>query len=106
MTCEEALKLLNRTDCEGCEYYVPFGCEKCYEAGQLGAKALEHQQKYRWHDLRENPDDRPHVETDFLVVTGLGHYRIAKYWDGVFVFYYRENNEKAIAWKYIEPFEG
>ena len=57
--------------------------------------------KYRWHDLRANPNDVPHHENPVLVTYGDEDYDILEYWDcdgwGA--------AEAVIAWRAIEPFE-
>ena len=72
-------------------------------------KALMKIDKYKWHDLRENPCDLPRVvngygESDYLLVktercdTEIACYSyIKKQWSiDSYVF----------AWRYIEPFES
>lgn len=66
-------------------------------------------EKYRWHDLRKNPEDLPKDEELCLVVDEFENYNIA------FLSAHRTSNvwsphrniaiRQPIAWKYIEPFE-
>lgn len=75
-------------------------------------EALEKADKYRWHDLRENPDDLPeaiegsYVSEYVLVMIGTPG------WNNCEWAYYRHNHKEwstyeqnIIAWRYIEPFE-
>ena len=43
-----------------------------YEAIEMAVEALEKADKYRWHDLRKNPDDLPEAdgnsESDYVLV--------------------------------------
>lgn len=46
MTSEEAIRLLRRSDCDGCKYMI--ACTRaedshCHKASEMGAKALEKQ---------------------------------------------------------------
>lgn len=79
--------------------------------------------RYRWHDLRKNPDDLPKSEWEQVVVCvrteydegeaeityDFAHYRkLASgqpYWDTFCDANYFAK-EKVIAWKYFSPFEG
>ena len=73
---------------------------------------LEEADKYRWHDLRENPDDLPEeyedrLSVDVLVVTEYGDFSVA-YVDLTLIEWCVDEYtaaEDIIAWKYIEPFE-
>ena len=76
-------------------------------------KALEKADKYRWHDLRKNPDDLPEADEygcseRVLAVTGTpewGDYEWAYYnhntrmWSTPFCV------QNVCAWRYIEPFK-
>ena len=82
------------------------------EAIEMAVDALEEADKYRWHDLRENPDDLPeaiggsYVSEYVLVMIGTPG------WNNCEWAYYRHNHKEwstyeqnIIAWRYIEPFE-
>ena len=76
-------------------------------------KALEKADKYRWHDLRKNPDDLPEADeygcSEYvLVMIGTPE------WDNHEWAYYNHNTrmwstpfyeQNVFAWRYIEPFE-
>ena len=75
-------------------------------------KALKKADKYRWHDLRKNPDDLPEAigggyESEYvLVMIGTPE------WNGWEQAYYHHGKrlwstyeQDVFAWRYIEPFE-
>lgn len=56
MTKQEALREL-KSSIEGCGF-------QCHlEVYKMAIEALEKDDKYRWHDLRKNPNDLPSIET-------------------------------------------
>ena len=66
--------------------------------------------KYRWHDLRKNPEDLPNLFTDedteaVLVIDDLDEYHTA-YYNYHFREWLSDTNYKfeVIAWREIEPF--
>ena len=73
---------------------------------------LERVDKYRWHDLRKNPDDLPEeyedgISDNVLVITKYGDFSVA-YIDLTLIEWCVDEYtaaEDIIAWKYIEPFE-
>lgn len=73
--------------------------------------ALEKADKYRWHDLRKNPDDLPEAygnsESEYvLVMTGTPEWNSweqAYYHHGKRLWSTYEQN--VFAWRYIEPFK-
>ena len=109
MTNEKAIEIIK--DC--------MILDDCFvkEAGEMAIKALEAQNKYRWHDLRKDHNDLPNDDSieyvvcveyrngkrectvgcldmggDMMLLPTLGN------WIG---YGYR-----IIAWREIEPFEG
>ena len=100
---------------EEVDYYVYDDTSKVDELLQLNkivSKALEKADKYRWHDLRKNPDDLPEgfegsYESDYvLVMIGTPE------WNDWEQAYYRHGKrlwstyeQNVFAWRYIEPFE-
>ena len=82
-----------------------------YEAIEMAVEALEKADKYRWHDLRKNPDDLPEAdgnsESDYvLVMIGTpewNNWEQAYYHHGKRLWSTYEQN--VFAWRYIEPFE-
>ena len=127
MTNEEAIKMFKAIiiaeidrlpyhyDAE-VDYYVYDDTSKVDELLQLNkivSKALEKADKYRWHDLRKNPDDLPEgfegsYESDYvLVMIGTPE------WNGWEQAYYHHGKrlwstyeQNVFAWRYIEPFKG
>lgn len=76
--------------------------------------ALEKANKYRWHDLKENPDDLPEAnrwgESNYVLVKALikvGCYAC----NDMRKAYYNHTQKKwsidgnVLAWRYIEPFK-
>ena len=90
--------------------YRPLGgsLEACF----MAIEALEKADKYRWHDLRKNPDDLPEgfegsYESEYvLVMTGTPE------WNSWEQAYYKHDKrmwstyeQNVFAWRYVEPFE-
>ena len=81
------------------------------EVMEICLKALEKADKYRWHDLRKNPDDLPEAdgnsESEYvLVMIGTPEWNSweqAYYHHGKRLWSTYEQN--VFAWRYIEPFE-
>ena len=75
-------------------------------------KALEKADKYRWHDLRKNPDDLPEAigggyESEYvLVITGTPEWNS---WEQAYYHHgkrlWSTYEQDVFAWRYIEPFE-
>ena len=126
MTNEEAIKMFkgiimaeidrlpHHYDAEVGEY-VYDSTSKVNELLQLNkivSKALKKADKYRWHDLRKNPDDLPedngYGESDYvLVMIGTPEWNSweqAYYHHGKRLWSTYEQN--VFAWRYIEPFKG
>ena len=99
---------------EEVDYYVYDDTSKVDELLQLNkivSKALKKADKYRWHDLRKNPDDLPEAigagyESDYvLVMIGTpewNDWEQAYYHHGKRLWSTYEQN--VFAWRYIEPF--
>ena len=127
MTNEEAIKMFKAIIIaeidrlpyhydEEVDYYVYDDTSKVDELLQLNkivSKALKKADKYRWHDLRKNPDDLPEAigdgyESDYvLVMIGTPE------WNGWEQAYYHHGKrlwstyeQNVFAWRYIEPFKG
>ena len=81
------------------------------EAIKMAIEALEKADKYRWHDLRKNPDDLPEAdgnsESEYvLVMIGTpewNDWEQAYYHHGKRLWSTYEQN--VFAWRYIELFE-
>lgn len=82
-----------------------------YEAIEMAVDALKNADKYRWHDLRKNPDDLPEAigdsESEYvLIMIGTPE------WNSWEQAYYHHDkrlwstyDQNVFAWRYIEPFE-
>ena len=83
------------------------------EAIKMAIEALEKADKYKWHDLKENPDDLPEADE-----YGCSEYVLAMIgtpeWDNHEWAYYNYNTkgwstpfyeQNVFAWRYIEPFK-
>ena len=90
--------------------YRPLG--NSLKAWHMAIKALEKADKYKWHDLRKNPNDLPEAigdgyESDYvLVMIGTPEWNSweqAYYHHGKRLWSTYEQN--VFAWRYIEPFE-
>ena len=105
--------------------------EEILELNKIVCEALEKADKYRWHDLRENPDDLPvlNIGYEYVEVITAGDnnlpfpmqydHAVMKYgeWnalydasslgylDSEFKEWNTEYFEEIIAWRYIEPLE-
>ncbi len=81
------------------------------QLNKIVSKALKKADKYRWHDLRKNPDDLPEAdgnsESDYvLVMIGTpewNDWEQAYYHHGKRLWSTYEQN--VFAWRYIEPFK-
>ena len=106
MTNKEAKKIMDNL----IYLYRPLG--NSLKAWHMAIKALEKADKYRWHDLRKNPDDFPEAvgggyESDYvLVMIGTPEWNSweqAYYHHGKKMWSTYEQN--VFAWRYIEPFK-
>lgn len=89
-----------------------YACE-CYpDEFKVVQELIDKQEKYRWHDLRKDPNDLPNESLGCLVCMSKNGY--SPHW---FASYNKEREcwldgidwgrklDKVIAWKYIEHFE-
>ena len=74
-------------------------------------KALEKADKYRWHDLRKNPDDLPEADeygcSEYaLVMIGTSEWNS---WEQAYYHHGKKmwstSAQDVFAWRYIGPFE-
>ena len=106
MTNEEAKTIMDNL----IYLYRPIG--NSLKAWHMAIKALEKADKYRWHDLRKNPDDLPEAigggdESEYvLVMIGTPEWYSCEW------AYYSYNakmwstyDQNVFAWRYIEPFK-
>ena len=80
-------------------------------AFETAIEALEKADKYKWHDLRKNPDDLPEADEygkSKYVLVRLG----TPAWYSCEWAYYNHNakvwslyEQNVFAWRYIEPFK-
>ena len=85
--------------------------DEILKLNKIVIKALKKADKYKWHDLRKNPDDLPEAdgnsESDYvLVMTGTPEWNSweqAYYHHGKRLWSTYEQN--VFAWRYIEPFK-
>lgn len=105
---EQAIKLLEMLSSDE---FQQFTSSEFDDAIYTAIEALEKADKYRWHDLRKNPDDLPEAdgnsESDYvLVMIGTPEWNSweqAYYSHGKRLWSTYEQN--VFAWRYIEPFE-
>lgn len=118
MTSEEIIKGLNDISCCDCkEWNNVYGtcnaerkCDEYLIEAVMVLKTAEKSDKYRWHNLRKNPEDLPTDNHQVLVAfDGMKICDIAIYvsstklW-GTVSFAYKTG--QVIAWREIEPFES
>lgn len=121
MTNNEAIETIR--GCLGV-HITPYSAEM--EAFGMAIEALERHEKYRWHDLREDPNDLPETCDEVLVVTSSGWFcgtMATAYYNPIKRSNFVVNTEgvrigedenragykpwdDVIAWKYIEQFGG
>ena len=106
---EQAIKLLEMLSSDE---FQQFTSSEFDDAIYMAIEALEKADKYRWHDLRKNPDDLPEAigggyESEYvLVMIGTPEWNSweqAYYHHGKRMWSTYEQN--VFAWRYIEPFE-
>ena len=105
---EQAIKLLEMLSSDE---FQQFTSSEFDDAIYTAIEALEKADKYRWHDLRKNPDDLPEAigdsESEYvLVMIGTPEWNSweqAYYHHGKRLWSTYEQN--VFAWRYIEPFE-
>ena len=125
MTTEEAMKILDpATALWAIEYYTGFkgkeakiaaveeACRMAVE--DMRKQIVMNQDEYKWHDLRQNPDELPDKSMFFkslLCLDRHGNYMTDcnLYWDFENEWFESESDgviiNDVIAWKKIEPFE-
>ena len=106
---EQAIKLLEMLSSDE---FQQFTSSEFDDAIYTAIEALEKADKYRWHDLRKNPDDLPEAigggdESEYvLVMIGTPEWNSweqAYYHHGKRLWSTYEQN--VFAWRYIEPFK-
>lgn len=109
MTNEKAISIL-KYHMEMCRFNPMTGeekpmnqeCEELANACDVAITSLENEDKYRWHDLRKNPDDLPEEGHEVLILVNnacfLSRRSDYNYWSCL-------GRVKVKAWREIEPFE-
>ena len=106
---EQAIKLLEMLSSDE---FQQFTSSEFDDAIYTAIEALEKADKYRWHDLRKNPDDLPEAicggyESEYvLVMIGTPE------WNSWEQAYYKHDKklwstyeQNVFAWRYVEPFK-
>ena len=105
---EQAIKLLEMLSSDE---FQQFTSSEFDDAIYVAIEALEKADKYRWHDLRKNPNDLPEAdgnsESEYvLVMIGTPE------WNSWEQAYYKHDkrmwstyDQNVFAWRYIEPFK-
>ena len=109
MTNEEAYEIIKsslRDDVIDTKSFFP------RKVREVCLKALEKADKYRWHDLRKNPDDLPedtgYGESEYvLVMIGTPEWYNCEwaYYNHDKKVWSTHEQQDGFAWRYIEPFE-
>ena len=113
MTNKEAINDLKviLSEITECEESICYITDVDAEPLKLAIKALEKADKYRWHDLRKNPDDLPEAdgnsESEYvLAMIGTPEWNSCEW-----AYYHHDKKlwstyeQNVSAWRYIEPFE-
>ena len=99
------------TNKEAIEMFKTISIVEILKLNKIVIDALEKADKYRWHDLRKNPDDLPedngYGKSEYvLVMIGTPEWYSCEW------AYYSHNakmwstyDQNVFAWRYIEPFE-
>ena len=81
------------------------------EAIKMAIEALEKADKYRWHDLRKNPDDSPEADGNSESEDVLVRIGTPEWYSCEWAYYHHDKNlwsiyeQNVFAWRYIEPFK-
>jgi hypothetical protein len=108
MTHKEAVEILKGNFINVQLFENESHADKFAEAFNMAIEALEKADKYRWHDLRKNPDDLPDMDGDHLCFIDNEPYSYCSVceWDNPNWYNYNgTESNNAIAWREIEPFE-
>ena len=86
--------------------------DELLQLNKIVSKSLKKADKYKWHDLRENPDDLPEAicnghESDYvLVMIGTPEWNS---WEQAYYHHgkrmWSTYEQSVFAWRYVEPFE-
>lgn len=107
MTYEEAFSIVNE-DASFSEFKrMNMESDKAYD---MVSEACEKADKYRWHDLRKDPNDLPPIAITVMAVVNNEYCAVVRYsedwcYSHASCLHLLEDDAKVIAWKYIEPYE-
>ena len=114
ITLEEANSYADRVDfCEYCGQEAQLSCGGCLYLNfiTLSRRLIKNQLKYRWHDLRINPNDLPGEGTLIETVYVPAHlpirtinYRYGHEYGGE--GFNKRTDAIVIAWRGVEPFKA
>ena len=100
------------TNKEAIEMFKTISIVEILKLNKIVIDALEKADKYRWHDLRKNPDDLPEgfecgYESEYvLVMIGTPEWNS---WEQAYYHHDKKMwstyDQNVFAWRYIEPFE-
>ena len=86
--------------------------DELLQLNKIVSKALKKANKYRWHDLRKNPDDLPedtgYGESEYvLVMIGTPEWYNCEwaYYNHDKKVWSTHEQQDGFAWRYVEPFE-
>lgn len=106
MTNKEAIKWLETAKI-GVEWEYPLEICVAIDMAIEALEAVGKADKYKWHDLRKNPEDLP--DTPRLVLTKIDfeywEYEISRYMQFECTGMWMNQKAQPIAWREIEPFE-
>lgn len=115
--CKEALEHFETLFTDNSYYkqfdnsFVPFNEDK-----EALYELIDKEEKYRWHDLRKNPNDLPKKDGIYLIYTEalipfgynkseiFKNYYVREYYSDKNMFANIIRNDFVVAWKYIEEF--
>ena len=109
--CEEVNGGNRMTNKEAIEMFKTISIVEILKLNKIVIDALEKADKYRWHDLRKNPDDLPedngYGKSEYvLVMIGTPEWYSCEW------AYYSYNakmwstyDQNVFAWRYVEPFK-
>lgn len=111
MTNEEVIEKLST--CENCCSLLDGTClsdNGCFEAKKIAIENMYKSDKYRWHDLRKNPEDLPPTYRWVMCACQGNQYQVMRLdiggdWLTWFPDCATYMNSFVIAWREIEPFE-
>ena len=71
---------------------------------KIAKEAIEKAEKYKWHDLRKNPDDLPE-DNKLIVICSVSSITGSKAYDAINWKKNFKPLKNEISWAYFDPFE-